>query len=259
MEVKSGGSGGSFGLTYDTDKWKQLEFSSQANSFSLCEFIDRDIQCDFENPFWEVTDCNWSQDKSAVSSLGLGTLDQSLSRIKAVDEHKSGNYWKRASALTENHYIHGTNEGTYSLISPSIREFGKRYFYPHFGFAYKAINANVKVFFVETSSGTQVEALNKDHSAVDNNWHYFFKDLSQVPFLQALWDAETEGYWQIVLVFQVSAGGSISVDNIGPCALDEVFFPGSSLTAKRVSSCYWMGVMWSIIFTSLNFKIISFQ
>lgn len=248
MEVKSGGSGGAFGLTYDTDKWKLFEYSSQADSFSLCQYFDTDIQCDFENPFWEVLDCNWSQDKSTVSDLGLGSPDQLLTRIKAVDEHKSGNYWKRATATTENHYLHGSSAGTYSLISPSIREFGPRYFYPHFGFNYKAIDATVKVIFVETSSGTQVEALNKAHSAVDNNWHYFFKDLSEVTFLQTLWDAGTEGYWQIVLVFEVSAGGSISVDNIGPCALDEVFFPGSSTSAKRVSSCYWMGVTLQVSF-----------
>ena len=36
---KSGGRGGSFGLTYDTDQWKLEEFSTKENAYSLCEFI----------------------------------------------------------------------------------------------------------------------------------------------------------------------------------------------------------------------------
>ena len=56
--------------------------------------------------------------------------------------------------LSENYFIHGNEEGKYALISPILRESGKRWFYPHFGFAYKAINTKVKVFFVFNTGGS---------------------------------------------------------------------------------------------------------
>ena len=67
----------------------------------LFSSTDRDIQCDFNNQFWEVTDCNWVQDEVQVETLGLGDdFDKKLIRVLATTEHKAGNYWKRKTALT---------------------------------------------------------------------------------------------------------------------------------------------------------------
>ena len=64
-------------------------------------FSDRDIQCDFNNPFWEVTDCNWVQNKFLVEDLTLGSdFDKKFTRVLATNEHKAGNYWKRESSYT---------------------------------------------------------------------------------------------------------------------------------------------------------------
>ena len=69
---------------------------------------DRDIQCDFNNQFWEVTDCNWVQDEVQVETFGLGDdFDRKFIRVLATTEHKAGNYWKRETSLTgkfENYY-----------------------------------------------------------------------------------------------------------------------------------------------------------
>ena len=63
--------------------------------------LDRDIQCDFNNPFWEVNDCNWVQDEAQIEDFGLGpNFNKKLSRILATDEHAAGNYWKREDSLT---------------------------------------------------------------------------------------------------------------------------------------------------------------
>ena len=51
--------------------------------------------------------------------------------------------------FSENYFLIGNVAGKYTLSSPILREEGKRLFYPHFGFAYKAIDANVKVEFVK--------------------------------------------------------------------------------------------------------------
>ena len=121
MEEQSGGSGDSFGFVYDIDKWKIKEFQTMENAYALCEFIgnfllqflislytiwlfsstDRDIQCDFNNQFWEVTDCNWVQDEVQVETFGLGdNFDKKFTRVLATTEHKAGNYWERETSLT---------------------------------------------------------------------------------------------------------------------------------------------------------------
>jgi hypothetical protein len=121
--------------------------------------------------------------------------------------------------LTENYFLHGTEEGKYSLMSPILHEKGKRWFYPHFGFAYKAINAKVKVIFVSDIGGdnSQTILLDQSYNEHNTNWEYFFKNLSDVDFLNVAWsdDNEPESLWQIILLFEVSTGGFVSVDNIG--------------------------------------------
>ena len=105
------------------------------------------------------------------------------------------------------------------MVSPIQREKGKRWFYPHFGFAYKPINTNVQVVFVSDIDGmkSQTVLLDKSFNAQNTNWHYFFKNLNDVDFLNDIWTDGTkpELLWQIVLLFEVYQGGSISVDNIG--------------------------------------------
>jgi hypothetical protein len=67
----------------------------------LFHSTDRDIQCDFNNQFWEVTDCNWVQDEVQVETFGLGDdFDKKFTRVLATTEHKAGNYWKRETSLT---------------------------------------------------------------------------------------------------------------------------------------------------------------
>ena len=64
-------------------------------------FTDRDIQCDFNNKFWEVTDCNWIQDGLQIEKFGLSSdYNKKFNRVLATDEHKSGNYWKRENSYT---------------------------------------------------------------------------------------------------------------------------------------------------------------
>ena len=104
-------------------------------------------------------------------------------------------------------------------MSPLLREKGKRWFYPHFGFAYKTINANVRVILVSDIGGsnTQTIELNEKSNDLNTNWQYFFKNLTEVTFLSDAWNDATESelFWQIVLLFDVCSGGSVSIDNIG--------------------------------------------
>ena len=121
--------------------------------------------------------------------------------------------------FSENYFLHGSEAGKYAFVSPLLREKGKRWFYPHFGFAYKAINANVRVILVSDIGGsnTQTVELNEMSNDLNTNWQYFFKNLTEVTFLSDAWNDATEPelFWQIVLLFDVCSGGSVSIDNIG--------------------------------------------
>ena len=51
ISEKSGGSGGSFGLVYDSDQWKLEEFATKENAYSLCEFIGKHVN-DVNTVLW---------------------------------------------------------------------------------------------------------------------------------------------------------------------------------------------------------------
>ena len=121
--------------------------------------------------------------------------------------------------FSENYFLRGSEAGKYAFVSPLLREKGKRWFYPHFGFAYKTINANIRVILVSDIGGsnTQTVELNEMSNDLNTNWQYFFKNLTEVTFLSDAWNDATEPelFWQIVLLFDVCSGGSVSIDNIG--------------------------------------------
>ena len=43
---------------------------------------DRDLQCDFDNEFWEESKCSWRYSQSTLTFLSLGTA----SRLQRVGE-----------------------------------------------------------------------------------------------------------------------------------------------------------------------------
>ena len=108
--------------------------------------------------------------------------------------------------------LKGATAGKYSLSSPIQREEGPRMFYPHFGFAYKAVNTNVKVIL--RSSAFKIVDFEVTKPLTNTDWEYYFKDLSTTP-LGTVWAGTSEYFWQIVLLFDVGTGGSISIDNMG--------------------------------------------
>ena len=46
--------------------------------------------------------------------------------------------------------------------------------------------------------------------------------------------------FQIELMFDVQAGGVVEIDNLGPCSLNEVFFPYVSSSNKGIGSCFML-------------------
>ena len=73
---------------------------------------------------------------------------------------------------------------------------------PIFGFYYRAKRTRVKVIFLETSTNTQHEIMNKDINTANdeietaNEWKYFFKNISEVSFISTAWETTDEMEWQ---------------------------------------------------------------
>ena len=104
--------------------------------------------------------------------------------------------------IADNYYLAGYYTGDYMLQSKWQHENGPRMFYPMFGFAYKAINTNVKVSLYKDGESSPVVILDKfhdkiEHNDVDDGWHYFSKNLTNVAFLKSAWDSSTAIKWRV--------------------------------------------------------------
>ena len=232
----SSGSGSDYGFIKEAEGWKVELFDEVPNAFSLCTFHDRDLQCDFNSPFWAVQDCSWRYNKTLAKEIGLES-NETFVRILAEDELTFSNYWRPQNVKSDNYILIGPNPGSYHLVSPILREFGPRQHHPHFGFVYRGDHGQMKVIFIEDQDPTKKHEIFSTQLEA-NVWTYFSKNLSEVEFIQNAWyDTPTEPKeWQIVLEFIVEQSGNIAIDNLGPCALEEVFFPSES--GKMIGSCY---------------------
>ena len=93
-------------------------------------------------------------------------------------------------------------------MSPIQIEKGPRLLFPHFGFYYRATKTRVKIIFLETASNTQHEIMNtfvntiNDEIETENEWKYFFKNISEVDFISTAWEASEEVEWQVHCGYQ---------------------------------------------------------
>ena len=104
----------------------------------------------------------------------------------------------------------------YGLVSSMQIEKGNRIMSPIFGFYYRAKRTRVKVIFLETSTNTQHEIMNKDINTANdeietaNEWKYFFKNISEVNFISTAWGTTDELEWQVYHIYKyLSAAFSI--------------------------------------------------
>ena len=61
--------------------------------------LDRDLQCDFNNAYWEESECAWSF-KTTISQLYLQTLSpgspfRMMRRLVDASTDKTYNYWQQ--------------------------------------------------------------------------------------------------------------------------------------------------------------------
>ena len=96
----------------------------------------------------------------------------------------------------------------YGLVSSMQIEKGNRIMSPIFGFYYRAKRTRVKVIFLETSTNTQHEIMNKDINTANdeietaNEWKYFFKNISEVNFISTAWGTTDEMEWQVYHIYK---------------------------------------------------------
>ena len=65
----------------------------------LIFFVDRDIQCDFDNAFYEENECGWKYSQKTMTALGLGTTKR-LTRNKFDNANSAPmNYFENRNTL----------------------------------------------------------------------------------------------------------------------------------------------------------------
>ena len=93
----------------------------------------------------------------------------------------------------------------YHLVSAVQYENGRRMFWPHFGFFYKAAATKISVHMYDISSTSLhsvidlgvVNPLGNEISD-DMDWMYVSKNLSTIDEFITMWDANTDKLWQVM-------------------------------------------------------------
>ena len=92
----------------------------------------------------------------------------------------------------------------YQLVSSVQYENGRRMFWPHFGFFYKAAATKISVHMYDLSSQSLhpvidlgvVNPLDNEISE-DMDWMYVSKNFSTITEFIDMWDANTDKLWQV--------------------------------------------------------------
>ena len=251
--LTSSGGGAFYAFVYESDSWKLEKIDSEDDALSLCTFHNTDLQCAFNSPYWEALECAWFFQPSQ------NLISYPLRRMEWVktDDFTAENYWIKTDPKTDNYHLAGFHTGDYMLLSRWQHENGPRLFYPMFGFAYNAINTNVKVSLYLDGVSTPTVVLDKfvdkiQHDIVDEGWSYFSKNLSDVTFLKDAWASSTQIKWRILIELNVRYHGQFAIDNLGPCSLDEVFFPRAENSNNGIGSCYKIKPQGNVRFEEAN-------
>ena len=62
-------------------------------------FIDRDVQCDFNNPFYEENECGWKFSQKTMTTLGLGNIKRFTRELLVSSSEQSMNYFRRHDSM----------------------------------------------------------------------------------------------------------------------------------------------------------------
>ena len=197
------------------------------------------MQCDFNSPFYEENECGWKYIQRLLTTLGIGSSKRLIrSRFETATatpmnyfQRKNtlfGNYWilepnqykyiklygsvnkllpkHNIGNILDNFVLRGNDENSrYAIVSSIQLEKGPRLLFPHFGFHYRAKNTRVRVIFLETASNTQHDIMDSmvntltDEIETENEWKYFFKNITEESFISSAWAGSTEVEWQVNL------------------------------------------------------------
>ena len=95
----------------------------------------------------------------------------------------------------------------YQLISSEQVEKGRRMFWPHFGFFYKAVNTKISVLMFELGSSSpplhsviDLGLVNPVDNKISNDidWKYVSKNLSELTEFTTMWDTNSPKLWQVI-------------------------------------------------------------
>ena len=60
---------------------------------------DRDVQCDFNSPFYEENECGWKFSQRRLTELGIGSSKRFVRSKFLTATNKNMNYFQRRNTL----------------------------------------------------------------------------------------------------------------------------------------------------------------
>ena len=72
----------------------------------MCQFTNRDLQCDFENEFWDEAECGWKYSQAILALISSPSDTVRMTRVKVAHPANVGtNYWKKDNTYSPGKYL----------------------------------------------------------------------------------------------------------------------------------------------------------
>ena len=70
------------------------------------QFTNRDLQCDFENEFWDEAECGWKYSQAILALISSPSDTVRMTRVKVASPANVGtNYWKKDNTYSPGKYL----------------------------------------------------------------------------------------------------------------------------------------------------------
>ena len=186
--------------------FSQQTFSSDTPFRMTRRLVDPATDRTFK--YWQQKDTSFGKTKSRlryrIDTFAINILSTLTSSYKYFFLCILANYvlmGKYDAALTSGSWME------YQLVSSVQVENGRRMFWPHFGFFYKAVATKISVHMYDLSSASlhtvvDLGLVNPVGNAIskDTDWKYLSKNLSALTEFTSMWDANTEKLWQVLKI-----------------------------------------------------------
>eukprot|EP00094_Tigriopus_californicus_P010938 TCALIF_10552-PA protein Name:"Protein of unknown function" AED:0.34 eAED:0.34 QI:0/0.25/0/0.4/1/1/5/0/331 len=176
-------------------------------------------------------------------------LPESTNTFETVRSSPLDTPWLKVNNITDNYYIQAKGQGFRALTSKAVKlNHLTKIFSPFFGFYYRGNQAEIGVKYLEETNSMSGQPQTIDILPIRTidfgfSWQYFFFNFTKLASFQNLSGADQSPSryltFRLIVYTNVKAGGFLDIDNMGPCSIEEFYFPAMDGSPNRIGSCFW--------------------